>query len=103
MNERVKKLWVEALTSGEYEQTKGQLRRKDKFCCLGVLEDLHKREIGTKWRSDDRQRLVPPRDTCEWAGLTDPDPRPDGVETLTALNDSGKSFPEIAKLIAENL
>lgn len=49
MDKRVKALWLEALTSGEYEQGKGYLRiqgeeGKDSFCCLGVLCDLAEKE-----------------------------------------------------------
>lgn len=38
-----RKLWVEALRSGEYEQTNGALRYEDKFCCLGVACDLYRK------------------------------------------------------------
>lgn len=41
MNPEVKKLWLEALRSGEYKQCKGWLHsrneRGDTYCCLGVL------------------------------------------------------------------
>lgn len=41
MDPELKKRWVEALRSGEYEQGTGHLRTKDeKFCCLGVLGDV---------------------------------------------------------------
>jgi hypothetical protein len=35
-----KEEWIEALRSGNYEQTQGALRKDDKFCCLGVLCDI---------------------------------------------------------------
>jgi hypothetical protein len=34
--EENRKLWVEALRSGEYKQTKSNLRTTEGFCCLGV-------------------------------------------------------------------
>jgi len=34
------KEWIEALRSGKYIQTQGNLRCEDGFCCLGVLGDL---------------------------------------------------------------
>lgn len=47
MDKKVKKKWVKALRSGEYEQTQGQLHKNEDnylapkgFCCLGVLCDL---------------------------------------------------------------
>ena len=33
--------WADALESGKYKQGRGKLRRGDKFCCLGVLCNLH--------------------------------------------------------------
>lgn len=32
--------WIEALESGGYEQTIGELRNQDRFCCLGVACDV---------------------------------------------------------------
>jgi len=40
MKLEVKKLWIEALRSGKYEQGRGALNKDGKFCCLGVLCDL---------------------------------------------------------------
>lgn len=48
MNPEIKKQWIEALTSGEYQQGKLMLGLQgepdkgepDKFCCLGVLCEL---------------------------------------------------------------
>lgn len=38
MNKDVKKLWVDALRSGEYSQCKNALHTSDnQYCCLGVL------------------------------------------------------------------
>src|SRR5688572_29009191 len=59
MKKRIKKLWIEALKSGEYSQGKGRLRRQDScfdtdsivdsYCCLGVLCDvLEKNKIFEK-------------------------------------------------------
>ena len=42
MHKRIKRIWLEALRGGKYEQTTGVLRsKKDGFCCLGVLCDLY--------------------------------------------------------------
>ena len=37
MNAEIKQRWVDALRSGEYEQTRGTLHKGDSYCCLGVL------------------------------------------------------------------
>lgn len=48
MNQEIKKRWVAALRSGDYKQGTGALRNADnKFCCLGVLCDLHSKAHGT--------------------------------------------------------
>lgn len=41
MNPKVKKLWTDALRSGEYKQTKGCLKDENGMCCLGVLTDIY--------------------------------------------------------------
>ena len=43
MNQQIKAEWVAALRSGEYKQGIHLLRQDDKFCCLGVLCDLHRK------------------------------------------------------------
>ena len=37
MKREVAELWVEALRSGKYSQTKAYLQDKESYCCLGVL------------------------------------------------------------------
>ena len=44
MNQEIKKLWLEALRSGDYKQARGTLRRQygdnPHHCCLGVLCEI---------------------------------------------------------------
>ena len=40
LNPAFKKIWLDALRSGEYEQGRDRLRIEDTFCCLGVACDL---------------------------------------------------------------
>lgn len=116
MNERVKKLWIEALTSGEYEQGKGVLRDGDTFCCLGVLCDLHRKEVGGEWELlFETSRFyyhqtdsILPETVAAWAGLPHLNPTVavpfrDSEIGLSYFNDKGTPFPEIAKLIEANL
>ncbi len=48
MKDEIKKLWTEALRSGEYKQGSGFLRKENNFCCLGVLTDLFLKENSDK-------------------------------------------------------
>lgn len=41
MKRKIAMAWAEALESGLYKQTTGKLREGSKFCCLGVLCNLH--------------------------------------------------------------
>lgn len=120
MNKKIKKLWIKALLSGDYEQGQNGLRRRDledgdKFCCLGVLCELYKQEIGgVTWRVMDTissptwfrilgDSSVLPNKIREWAGLDEANGqfsyKNGKMESLSALNDSGKTFKQIAKVI----
>lgn len=47
MQPEAKKVWVDALRSGEYKQARSQLCTPDgKMCCLGVLIDV---AVDTNW------------------------------------------------------
>ena len=41
MDQKLKKKWIEALTSGKYQQAKSRLKDPSGFCCLGVLRDVN--------------------------------------------------------------
>lgn len=118
MDQVIKQRWVEALRSGEYEQTIGTLHNDEGFCCLGVLCDLaYKEGAVTRTRIDDMRhgygtRLevgVLPPEVVSWAGMEDSDPvvaedGDDGLFTLAELNDEeGCTFEEIADIIEEQL
>lgn len=58
INPEVKKLWVEALLSGNYKQGMGIMRSKDNFFCIfGVLCDVFIKNVANKfgliWKLDD--------------------------------------------------
>ena len=117
MRPKAKQLWLSALRSGEYSQCDGTLHGDDGFCCLGVLQDV-KRTSRQKWRRLDSGEFTAERglSRAPFGG----DPRP-GVHILTprfrgtvslsvdaqshliGMNDSGKSFTEIADWIEANL
>lgn len=107
--------WVAALRSGEYKQGSGWLRTVARggsyWCCLGVLDDMID---PSKW--DDSGPIArwcthaaELRVIDAWAFFGDGKPLVTlvdpvsylGVEraTLSALNDDGMPFPEIADVI----
>lgn len=49
MNREVVEKWVAALRSMEYRQARKRLRIEDRYCGLGVLCELHRREFGGEW------------------------------------------------------
>lgn len=108
--------WLAELRSGRRQQVQGVLRRDDRFCCLGVAEDL----AGTQCRSVEglyayRMRESEPAFTQKtalttygqaWLGVDNEDPYVDmptdrggDYLTLATLNDSGCTFEQIAQLI----
>jgi hypothetical protein len=125
MNQSVKEQWIQALTSGEYQQTTNYLQREGKYCCLGVLCELYQKAHPdqTEWcnalNPDDemyfrvntedgpqRDTKMPPAVVCEWAGLDPSDNMFNNlvaVDTLAKRNDEGATFAEIAAYIQTNL
>jgi hypothetical protein len=108
----VKKEWVAALRSGEFEQAKGSLRDDDGYCCLGVLCELYRRKKGGEWK---RKRgcfeylgmvgLLPSM-VVAWAGLEDKSPtvkKGAADVSLANLNDQGLGFERIADEIEAGL
>ena len=107
MNENSMK-WIDALISGEYNQTKGTLQDKKGFCCLGVACKVYEQETGNKLPVNEfgtfREDALIREYKCvrEWLGLSSGLGRfqeTGGDCSLTKLNDEGKSFNEIADLI----
>lgn len=108
MNPEIKAKWVAALRSGKYKQGQGELRDGKKFCCLGVLCDIHAKTNRGKWSAAGTyhgEDLVLPVDVRKWAGLKEQNPILTGpsLTTLAEENDAGKTFTEIASLIKKHL
>lgn len=115
MKKEIKKLWVEALRSGKYQQGRGELRCDDTFCCLGVLCDLHAKATGMAWEDKCRylgQVGTLPDDVLDWSGLPDKNPliagrrlsvHNDGWKRNRAPEQRAKKFPRIADLIEKHL
>jgi hypothetical protein len=128
MNPEVKAKWLEALRSGEYKQTRHTLRScTDGFCCLGVLSDIYRKEVGGSWQlghdgddtvysivnknQDDCATVELPDCIKHWAEVDACNPQVHlkkeddsfGFVSLATLNDEGKTFNEIADLIEKQL
>ena len=114
MNKKIKAKWVAALRSGQYKQTQNQLRDGNKFCCLGVLCNIHAQEHPriAKMQKNPKvymgETTVLPEAVIKWSGLKD-DCGGQVIyrglgEALTELNDNEElSFKKIAKLIEAQL
>lgn len=104
----LKSKWVEALRSGSYIQGTGKLCSNDSHCCLGVLCEIcvplgvekfqatpdlvdyrYKGSIGAG---------LPPQYLTNELCLDGEE-----IEQLTTMNDTGKSFIEIANWIERNI
>lgn len=125
MKPEIKEQWIEALTSGEYEQGYSALRtHDDKYCCLGVLCDLAVKSGIAKWEQLDGDWAIVhiakdindtadfgvgllPKFMRNWSGVENDDgavSMATGRYSLTALNDIHKdTFARIAEIIEGNL
>lgn len=90
--------WLKALESGEWSQAKYKLKAAGGFCCLGVAceiglangnENYNELDLG----DDNRLRMRGPAGQFL---------RPDDYGALVEMNDSGKTFSEIAAFIRAN-
>lgn len=100
MDQRIKKLWVEALRGGKWKQGLGQLRasteRASYYCCLGVLCEI----AGVEYSSD--AEFIPEDSPVQLDEVVQ--------KYLACMNDGSveykllsHSFPQIADWIEENL
>jgi len=105
--------WAAALDSGEYEQTTGQLRDDNGFCCIGVLCNIHAQdnpELAATQTDPHRyfgKGVHAPEEVMGWSGLKVAEGKLPvqivGARYLTDLNDRvGYTFPEIAKVIRKH-
>jgi hypothetical protein len=120
MKKEIAEKWVAALRSGEYEQGTGCMVQgfdSPKFCCLGVLADIYRKEvskkpfsiIAIKNLSTEGLNELPSSKIAKWAGFNvkedeSVDPmiktKNNGDVCLSELNDETlKSFKWIAKKI----
>lgn len=125
MKPEIKQRWLEALRSGNYKQTQGQLRsvaNPDCYCCLGVLVNLYLQESKQDWilqagldeenPGDEHYAchnhyLGLPLEVLIWADLYDRCPvviYDNECLSLPEVNDElGLSFEQIADIIDKQL
>jgi len=102
LNKLMKDDWIKALKSGNFKQGKKYLYNpKDKtYDCLGVLCKLNNPNINYDFKAF-------PLETPDFKGIPDFfkfKGRVKGIlKKLTDMNDTGKSFEEIAEYIQINL
>ena len=98
MKAEIAKIWVDALRSGEYGQTRNWLKMDNDFCCLGLLCEISK--LG-EWQGEsvyrksylgDNRRL--PKEIKKWSGIRTNMAQLSKVRhnNLADLNDNGKTF-----------
>lgn len=114
MKKDIAKLWIKALRSGKYKKGTGRLRSisGDKFCCLGVLCNLHAQahpEAAATQEYPGRyfgSSSHLPTNVKNWAGMKTIH---GGIYTLglttslSAKNDTGTSFRILANLIEKHV
>lgn len=110
MKKAIRDAWVQSLRSGLYPQIRGALCRREQegycFCALGVLADV----VDPRgWETGDLElgmfreyvgyvgRL--PEEMCDEIGL----PRTVCLQVVGLNDKGGKTFPEIASWIEENI
>ena len=97
MDQKLKRRWVKALLSGEYEQGRDRLLQDGKYCCIGVFHRIHTgRDPDILWdgSSDD----IAVQTALKDGGLTN-----EGITAIADINDAGVPFDMIAGLIDEAL
>ena len=120
MNKRVMKKWVKALLSGKYKQGQGLLKQTDhkntiRHCCLGVLCELYNEDMKEKKKKKltekadgfgvirfNQQPEHLPSIVKNWADLNDNVGSIGSIYNLAIINDDGKTFKTIAKIIEKH-
>lgn len=103
---KFKAKWIKALRSGDYEQGRNALYKDGKFCCIGVECHLHgvsKEKLAANYCGGGTKLsfvIIP--DYMDVISKTVFGFR-SASRCLIDMNDSGKSFDEIANWIENNL
>ena len=112
VNEEFVERWIEALESGDYEQTTKVLHDEKGFCCLGVATDIYQKDHDLEWKKTEfgyycdrslkgRGGEVLPEKVQLYIGAKSCNEFRD--KCLSQMNDNGASFTEIAQVLREEL
>ena len=106
MKKEIADKWIAALRSGKYKQTVGVLNSPNEgMCCLGILCEISKL---TEWEKSKtlpyadkymNELKVLPKEVQKWAGLISHNGEFGNGLALSAENDKGKTFSQIATII----
>lgn len=106
MNAELKLKWMNGLLCGMYAQGKGFLRRRNRFCALGVLCDVS----GVVTFKPSQNELWPGVYQCETSDgegaskwLTPNALTEEQYQHIANMNDRGRRFKTIAKWIEKNI
>ena len=99
MDKKLKMKWVKALESGRYLQGRGQLslrrpHEETKYCCIGVLREI----IEPRARYSTEETSLLEGEHHRIANLSNAK-----SNRLAGMNDSGKTFRQIAAWIRKHL
>lgn len=104
------KLWLEALRSGKYKQGTGSLKKKNRYCCLGIGIELYNKHHKQKVQFpslEKRQDLALSSGLIrvrKWLKLCNGvGGIKNGCCLLASMNDCGDSFKKIANFIEKNI
>ncbi len=93
-----RRLWIEALRSGNYQQGTGRLKLENRYCCLGVACDI---SGSVEWDRDDLAIPSPPCNSYIPEGVAESlNLHTNAQDSLVKLNDhDARSFEAIATYI----
>jgi len=103
MNKELKDRWLDALKSGEYEQTTGSLMQEHDghesygYCCLGVLLDIEKcleENPKERWHSEG----MPTEKFLKVVGLDSA-----YADILANVNDDSNDFDDVIQMIEQEV
>ena len=101
MKTELKSKWIEALRGGQYQQGRWTLRPQDHtYCCLGVLCDLIN---PAGWRHDEFDKHAHEVSFAGDGPIASIGLERRDVRAVVEMNDTGKSFDEIADYIEANV
>lgn len=95
-------LLAKALESGEFKQGRYALREGDIYCCLGVANEVFRKETGIGFWTDRDfigEAVFMHSETKQWFGFSFEAGHYRGSSLMIDNDENRKTFPEIAAII----